>query len=166
MEANNFDAIAYFTELATKNKLAKAKGFLPVTISNIENIEGLLEQYRENDRFVAISDTSSGNLASADGTYGFSQHRAYTIFVLSAYEYGNMEEREQELDLCRKVFHQFVSKIIHDKYEYEDKDMFFDTRSFPNQEIGRYFLSGMTGLHFTAYMEEPMDLEYDDEQWT
>lgn len=166
MEDKRFDAIGYFTELTARNKLTQKSGFVAVTISNTDNLEGLMEEYRDADRFVAISDTSSGNLSSPDGTYGFSKRRAYTVFVLSAYEHGNMVSREEELMLCREVFHQFVSRILRDKYEYRDRDMFFDTHVFPNQEIGRYYLSGMTGLHFTVYMQEPIDLEYDDEQWT
>ena len=77
-----------------------------------------------------------------------------------------MQDREQELSTCRELFFQFVSKIIHDKYEYEEKMMFFDTESIPNQELGRYFLSGLTGLHFTLFTQEPQDLVYNDEQWT
>lgn len=166
MENNHFDAIAYFFSMTLHNKLAKDKGFIPVVISNSDNLEGLFEEYRDNDRFVAISDTNSGNLSSSDGTYGFSKSRAYTVFILSAYEFGNMQDRQRELDICRNLFHQFVSKIIRDKYSYEEKQMYFDTHAIPNQEIGRYYLSGMTGLHFTLFVQEPIDLVFDDEQWT
>lgn len=166
MENDNFDAVAYFYSMTEHNRLAKEKGFLPVTISSTDNLEGLFEEYRDADRFVAVTDTNSGNLSSADGAYGFSRHRAYTVFILSAYEYGNMQSRQKELELCRTLFHQFVSKIIRDKYLYEEKMMYFDTHSIPNQEIGRYYLSGMTGLHFTLYVQEPIELIYDDGQWT
>ena len=166
MENDNFDAVAYFYSMTEHNRLAKEKGFLPVTISSMDNLEGLFEEYRDADRFVAVTDTNSGNLSSADGAYGFSRHRAYTVFILSAYEYGNMQSRQKELELCRTLFHQFVSKIIRDKYLYEEKMMYFDTHSIPNQEIGRYYLSGMTGLHFTLYVQEPIELIYDDGQWT
>lgn len=165
METNNFDAIGYFRDMAKKNKLAKKNGFIATVISNIDNIEGLMDEFRNADRFIAISDTSSGNLSSLDGTYGFSCNRAFTVFILSGYEFGDMESREKELDLCREIFHQFVSRIIHDKYEYNGLQTFFDTTSFPNQELGRHFLNGVTGLHFTVYMRTPKDLEYDGSQW-
>lgn len=166
MENNTFDAISYFEQMTNTNRLAQQKGFLPVVISNTDNLEGLMEEYRDHDRFVAIADTSSGNLASPDGAYGFQKRRAYTVFILSAYEYGNLTARQTEMDLCRQLFHQFVSKIIHDKYQYEEKQMYFDTHAIPNQEIGRYYLSGMTGLHFTLYTWEPIDLQYEANQWT
>ena len=166
MEKNSFDAIAYFWSMALRNKLAVANGFKPVTISGPDNLEGIFEDYRDADRFVAISDTNTGNLSSPDGAYGFQRNRAYTIFILSAYEYGDMQSRQKELELCRELFRQFVSKIIRDKYLYDEKQMYFDTHSIPNQEIGRYYLSGVTGLHFTLYVQEPVDLIYDDEQWT
>lgn len=165
MENSSFDAIAYFYAMTERNKLAKEKGFIPVTISNTDNLEGLMEDYRDNDRFVAVTDTSSGNLSSADGAYGFMKRRAYTVFILSAYEYGNMLERQKELELCRKLFLQFVSRILRDKYLYDEKQMYFDTHAIPNQEIGRYYLSGMTGLHFTLYVQEPVDLIFDQSQW-
>ncbi len=165
MERSNFDAILYFSDMARQNRLAVKEGFQPVTISNSDNLEGIFEMYRDHSRFVAISDTNSGNLSSPDGAYGFSKRRAYTVFILSAYEYDNMEDRQRNLDLCRQLFHQFVSKIIRDKYLYDEKEMYFDTHAIPNQEIGRYYLSGMTGLHFTLYVQEPIDLVYDDAQW-
>lgn len=166
MENSYFDAISYFTEMTSQNKLAQEKGFKAVTISNSNNLEALLEEFRDYDRFVAISDTNSGNLSSPDGAYGFSKRRAYTVFILSAYEYENMEDRQSQLNLCRLLFHQFVSRIIRDKYNYDEKQMYFDTQSIPNQELGRYYLSGMTGLFFTLYVQEPVDLVYDEKQWT
>lgn len=166
MENSSFDAIAYFYALTERNKLAKEKGFVPVTISNTDNLEGLMEEYRDNDRFVAVTDTNSGNLASDDGAYGFMKRRAYTVFILSAYEYGNMQARQEELELCRELFRQFVSRILRDKYLYDEKQMYFDTHAIPNQELGRYYLSGMAGLHFTLYVHEPVDLQYEESQWS
>lgn len=161
-----FDAITYFTEMTQHNMLAAKEGFLPVTVSGPNNLEGLLEEYTDNDRFVAISDTSTGNLESQGGSDAFSKKRAYTVWLLSAYEYGNMASRQQELELCRELFRQFASRILHDKYEYSEQLMYIDTRSIPNQELSRYFLSGMTGLFFTIYVSEPISLEYDEEEWT
>ena len=165
MENNQFDAISYFMSMAERNRLAVDNHFKPVVISNSDNLEGLFKDYRDADRFVAISDTTSGNLSSPDGAYGFSKRRAYTVFILSAYDYDDMDSRQKELELCRRLFLQFVSKIIADKYEYDEKQMYFDTHSIPNQEIGRYYLSGMTGLHFTLYVQEPVDLVFDKSQW-
>ena len=166
MDNSSFDAIAYFYALTERNKLAQEKGFVPVTISNTENLEGLMEEYRDNDRFVAVTDTNSGNLSSPDGAYGFSKRRAYTVFILSAYEYGNMQSRQEELELCRELFRQFVSRILRDKYLYDEKQMYFDTHAIPNQELGRYYLSGVAGLHFTLYVQEPVDLQYEENQWS
>lgn len=161
-----FDAIDYFEKLTSKNKLAVKAGFKAVTISNTDNLEGIFELYRDCSRFVAISDTNTGNLSSPDGEYGFTKRRAFTVFILSAYEYDNMEDRQRNLNLCRELFFQFVSRILHDKYQYKEQEMNFVTHTFPNQEIGRYYLSGMTGLHFTLYVQEPIDLEYKDAQWS
>lgn len=160
-----FDPIAYFTSLTERNRLAQNSGFHPVVISSVDNLEGISEEYRDHDHFVAISDTTTGNLSSPDGAYGFTRRRAYTVFILSAYEYGNEESRLASLNLCRRIFHQFISRVLVDKYEYADDAKFFDTHAIPNQELGRFFLSGLTGLHFTLYVSEPISLEYDRADW-
>ena len=161
-----FDAITYFSDMTEHNKLAVREGFKPVTISGLDNLEGLFEDYRDYDRFVAITDTNTGNLSSPDGTYGFSKNRVYTVFILSAYEHDNMESRQQELELCRGLFLQMMSKLLKDKYEYQEELMYVDTHNIPNQELGRYYLSGMTGLFFQIAVAEPVTLEYDAGQWT
>jgi len=160
-----FDPIEYFHTLTLANRLAVKHGFLPVSISSLDNLEGLFEHYRDHDHFVAISDTSTGNLASTDGAYGFTKRRAYTVFILAAHEYDNADARMQALNLCRTIFHQFVTRILVDKFSYSEETMYFDTQAIPNQELGRFFLSGVTGLHFTLYVSEPISLEYNPEDW-
>lgn len=160
-----FDAISYFENLAEKNRLAKASGFKTVVISGPDNLEGIFEQYRTCDRFIAVTDTSTGNLSSADGSFNFLKRRAYTVFILSAYRHDDMDDRQRELDLCRTLFLQIIKRVIHDKFLYKDQGTYFDTHAIPNQELGRYFLSGMTGLHFTLYVSEPVNLEYDKNEW-
>ena len=76
------------------------------------------------------------------------------------------QRRQEELELCRELFRQFVSRILRDKYLYEEKQMYFDTHAIPNQELGRYYLSGMSGLHFTLYVQEPVDLQYEENPWS
>lgn len=160
-----FDAITYFTKMTEQNKLCQDKKFKAVVISGPADMEGLLDAYRDVDRFICISDTNTENLTSDDGTYGFSKRRAFTVMILSAYEYGNMDERQEELDICREVFRQFASKILRDKYTYAEQYVQFETQSLPSQEFGRYQISGMTGLYFTLYTMEPIDLEYKNEEW-
>lgn len=151
--------------MTEENILCRKSGFKPVVISNMDNLEGLLESYRDNDRFVAITDTNTENLASDDGEYGFTKRRAFTVFILSSYDYPDMDARQRELGLCRQVFLQFVTRIVRDKYTYQEQYVQFETQTIPNSELGRYYLSGMTGLYFTLYTREPVDLVYNEEQW-
>lgn len=160
-----FDAIAYFTAITNQNKLADAEGFHPVSVSGPQNLEGLFEKYTDWDRFVAISDTSTGNIESLGGVDAFSKRRAYTVWILAGYEYDNMADRQAKLEICRELFRQFASRILHDKYEYDERMMYIDTHAIPNQELSRYYLSGLTGLFFTIYVSEPISLEYDDAEW-
>ncbi len=165
MENTTFDAIAYFEQMTLHCKFAVDNNFVPVVISSVDELGSLLERYRTNDRFVAITDTNSGNLSSADGQYGFFKRRAFTVFIIAAYDYNDMEDWKMKMGICRTLFYQFCSRILRDKYEYDEKQMYFETRTFANQELGQSLLSGMTGLHFTLYEQEPIDLIYDETQW-
>ena len=160
-----FDAISYFEDMAEKNRLAKTEGFKTVIISSPDNLEGIFEDYRDTDRFIAVTDTNTGNLSSSDGAFNFLKRRAYTVFIVSAYAHDDMDDRQRQLDMCRTLFLQFCKRIIRDKYQYKDMGTYFETQVIPNQEIGRYFLSGMTGLHFTLYVSEPVDLQYNADEW-
>ena len=115
MENISFDAIAYFYSLTERNRLAKEKGFVAVTISNTDNLEGLMEEYRDADRFVAVTDTNSGNLSSADGAYGFSKRRAYTLFLISPPADGNPPTRQAEREPSRGVFRQVLYTALRGK---------------------------------------------------
>lgn len=161
-----FDAVEYFTKMTEQNKLCSAYDFKPVVVSGPDDMEGLLEHYREDSRFVCISDTNTENLTSDDGTYGFTKRRAFTVLILSAYDYQDMDMFQREMGLCREIFRQFTSKILRDKYTYQEQFIQFETQEIPSQEFGRYQISGMTGLYFVLYTKEPVSLEYNKDEWS
>jgi hypothetical protein len=165
MEKNSFDAVAYFSNIAAHNVLAATGGFLTVVISDSDSLEGLLDRFTESSRFIAVSDTNTGSLTGHDGV-GYFKRRVYTVFVLASYTIDDMTSRQASLDLCRELFHQIVSRILMDKYSDNDFLRYLDVDNIPNQEIGRYYLSGLTGLFFTISVSEPIDLVYNADQWT
>ena len=75
----NFDPLAYFEQLAGKNRLCKSKGFMPVFCSGPDNIEGIMSEYRKKENFIVIDDMTDNIITSPDGSrslsilYGFWQ---------------------------------------------------------------------------------------------
>ena len=162
-----FDALHYFETLAKQNKLCIKNSFKPVFCSGPDSIEGIIQNFQKVANFVCIDDTTDQNLYSEGVSYF--KRRVYTVFILAAYRWDDMEDREEKLNLCRKIFKQFVKRMIWDKTQREDEDddiTFLNVEKIYSKEFGRYTMNGVTGLYFMIENEEPIDLTYDSGQWT
>ena len=158
-----FDALHYFETLASQNKLCVNNGFKPVFCSGPDSIEGLMQQFQKAANFVMIDDTTDQNLFSEGVSYF--KRRVYTVFILAAYRWDDMEDREEKLNLCREIFKQFVKRMIWDKTQSEDSDdmTFLNVEKIYSKEFGRYTMNGVTGLYFMVENDEPASMEYEDE---
>ena len=131
-----------------------------------DSIEGVMQEFQKTANFVMIDDTTDGNTFS-EGV-SFFQRRVYTVFILAAYRWDDMEDRKAKLNLCREIFKQFVRRMIWDRaqLENEDKDddfTFLNVEKIYSKEFGRYTMSGVTGLYFMVENDEPESMEYEDE---
>lgn len=160
-----FDALTYFKNLAETNKLAKRYDFYAGFCSGPDGIEDVMQQFRKKKNFILIDDTTSQNTYSRGVT--FFDKNVYTVFILAAYRFDDMEDREQKLNLCRQIFRQFHSRLIHDKelMLYGDMMEFLDVASIYSKELPRYSKSGVTGLYFMINNDEPIDLTYSAADW-
>ena len=160
-----FDALHYFEQLAEKNKLCRENGFKPVFCSGPDSIEGIIREFQKTANFVCIDDTTDQNLYSEGVSYF--KRRVYTVFILAAYRWDDMEDREAKLNLCREVFAQFVRRMIWDRNLIEmssrDDITFLNVEKIYSKEFGRYTMSGVTGLYFMVENDEPASMEYEDE---
>ena len=162
---DTFNALAYFKNLAERNKLAKAHNFKPCYCAGIEGINDVIQEFRKTSNFIMIDDTTSQN------TYrkgvGFFDRNVYTVFILAAYRYDDMADREEKLRLCRRIFRQIHSKMLYDKENltYGDSMEYMDINSIYSKEMPRYSMNGVTGLYFLVNNDEPVDLTYNNEEW-
>lgn len=159
-----FDALHYFETLAKQNKLCQKNGFKATFCSGPDSIEGIVQEFQKTSNFVCIDDTTDQNLYSEGVSYF--KRRVYTVFILAAYRWDDMEDREAKLNLCRTIFSQFVSRMIWDKANREEDDemTFLNVEKIYSKEFGRYTMNGVTGLYFMVENDEPESLEYEDEQ--
>lgn len=165
MEQTQFDALAYFAELGEKNKLAQANNFKVDYCSGPGALEPMMQGYRQYQNFIFVDDTTSGNTFS--NKVGWFDRNVYCIHILAGYQYGNNENYNQALQLCRKLFRQILSRIIKDKesYKYGDKLMYLNTGNVYSNEYGRYSFNGCTGLFFQIQNDEPTYLVFDADEW-
>lgn len=158
-----FNALEYFERLARQNRLCRENGFMPVFCSGPDSIEGIMQQFQKTANFVCIDDTTDQNLYSEGVSYF--KRRVYTVFVLAAYRWDDMKDREEKMDLCRKVFAQFVRRMIWDRERREDDETaFLNVERIYSKELGRYSMNGVTGLYFMVEHDEPEEMDYEDER--
>lgn len=160
-----FDPISYFRSLAQSNKICKNYNFVFDLCSDPDSLQGLISNYKTASNFVFASDTVDSNTHSQG--VGFFDRQVYTVWILAAYRYDDMEDRKVKLEQCRTVYQQFLSRLIKDKEEmtYDDALEFLDLDKVYKHELGRYSMSGVTGLYFMINSDEPLDLQFDETQW-
>lgn len=67
-----------------------------------------------------------------------------------------------------RIFRQMHARLIHDRdgMRYGDALEYLQVDRVYSTELPRMFMSGMTGLYFMVYNDEPIDLSYDAAEWT
>ena len=145
--------------------MAKAHNFKPCYCAGIEGINDVIQEFRKTSNFIMIDDTTSQNTYSKG--VGFFDRNVYTVFILAAYRYDDMADREEKLRLCRRIFRQIHSKMLYDKENltYGDSMEYMDINSIYSKEMPRYSMNGVTGLYFLVNNDEPVDLTYNNEEW-
>lgn len=165
MEQTQFDALEYFSSLGKKNKLAKKMGFVVDYCSGPGALEPMMADYRDAQNFIFVDDTTDGNTFS--NKVGFFDRNVYCVHILAGYDYGDAKSYKRALNLCRKIFRQFLSRVVKDRetYKYGANLMYLDTERIYFKEYGRYSFNGCTGLYFMINNNEPVDLVYDEGEW-
>lgn len=158
-----FDAEAYFKTLAETNKLCVEQGFRFCTCSGLENLEEAIGQFRKVNNFFIFDDTTEGQEFKGAGG-GYYHKRLFTVSLMRRYRLDDMEDRAKQLEICRQLFKQLVSRMIKDKEE-AIKLAYLKTDNILYREYGRAMFSGCTGLYFIVESSEPENLCYNAEEW-
>lgn len=159
-----FDALEYFKHLAESNKLAKDNGFIVDFCSGPEALAPAMANFRDAANFIFIDDTSAGNTHS--NKVGWFDKSVYTVFIIAGWDMRK-NDYNKKLRLCRTIFRQLLSKVIHDikQRTYGDELVYLQINNVYTNEFGRYSFNGATGMMFMINNEEPTNLIYDPEQW-
>jgi hypothetical protein len=158
-----FNAISFFQQLAMSNRLAKNNKFLPCTCSGIGFLQEVIDNFSDYNNFIAVDDTFDGQIFSNSG--GWNNSESYTVFILAKYEYNDMHDRTEKLNMCREIYRQFLSRLIVLKSTYDKNVTYLDLDNIRYRELGQYFMSGLTGLYFMVANVEPTELIYNAKEW-
>lgn len=170
METNNnlFDAYRYFKALTAANRLCQENGFVCGQCSGIGGLEDAINTYRKNNGLVLVSDTTDSRTFSQGVT--FFDENVYTVFIVLNFRFGDMRDRQKKLNLARRIFRQFHSKLIYDKNYTDNQELaaqldFLKPDSVYSRELPAQWINGKTGLYFMLNNQEPIDLVYDSSEW-
>ena len=97
MAKDLFPALEYFTQLAKSSRLAQDNKFYPCLCSGPDSIQGVMENFRKQQNFIMVDDTTSQQTFS--NGVGYFRRDVYTIFILAHYRIDDMIDREEKLNL-------------------------------------------------------------------
>ena len=160
---NLFDFHAYLHSLVEKNKLAQTAGFYPCACSGIGYLEDLLQEHRSHRAFVCVSDTSDDSTTRHSG--GWFKRRVFTVFILHRYNTRSTADYRDKLSLCRELFRQLHSRFLVDESALQNELAYLNVEDIRSRELGGQFLNGSTGLYFMLAIDEPIDLQYNGDEW-
>ena len=111
-----YDFNAYLRRIASENRLAAQEGFFPCRCSGLNFLEDLLQNFRTQKAFIAVSDVTDGSTTQRGG--GWMKTRVFTIFILHRFRFGDMDDYESAMAMCREVQRQLHSRLLHDASQY------------------------------------------------
>lgn len=160
-----FDSETYFAEICERNALARENGFTFCTCSGVNSLQGMVERFRSTKAFFCLDDTNDGNLFQGRSG-GWFKKRTFTVFIMHIYDLKSMDSYSKALSLCRLLFSQIISKMLVDADDMSNEMVYLHTENILCRELGKYSLNGCTGLYFMIDVSEPVDLTFDESQWT
>lgn len=158
-----FDFVGYIKDLTLQNRLANDHQFVPCTCSGIGYLEDVLSSLRNERAFVCVSDVCEESITRHGG--GWFKRRVFTVFLLSRYNVRDTEDYHTKMNLCRELFRQFHSRFIVDEHRLQSELTYMAVDEIRSRELGGQFLNGCTGLYFMVALDEPTDLQYNQDEW-
>lgn len=158
-----FDFVGYIKNLTQQNCLANDLQFVPCTCSGIGYLEDVLSRLRNERAFVCVSDVCEESITRHGG--GWFKRRVFTVFLLSRYNVRDTEDYHTKMNLCRELFRQFHSRFIVDEHRLQSELTYMAVDEIRCRELGGQFLNGCTGLYFMVALDEPTDLQYNQDEW-
>lgn len=158
-----FDANTYFNTICTSNKIAAENQFRFCRISGLSALEEVITNLRTTKNFFCLDDSSDGTLSITNGVP--MNVRLFSIYLFARYTINHPDQQSDALNLCRRIFHTVVTKLLHDYDTLSNNMIYLDIDRIPFREIDGYLINGCCGLNFIITVKEPTDLSYDPQQW-
>ena len=156
-----WDAVEYFKNINTRLKLTRGKHAF-CRSSGLANLEDLLNRLTKFQNFTVVDDSDDGVTVRKGG--GYFNRRSVIVYILKKYNFKSQEDRSEKLNQVREIYSRFLTRLLRDSNTM-DELAYLDKTRIPYHEVPGYFVAGTTGLYFIITIDEPVDLQYDNDDW-
>ena len=159
--SGTWSATDFFRSLTLKNRLAKAYGFTFCLVSGLSGFLDVISANNSDPFVIALDDTSDG-YAQIDN----SPHRRLvkTVYISMRHGVADQEARQQCLAIMAEIFRQFMSKLIMERTQLEQKMLRLDPR-IQFSEMDKYFCAGSACVFFQIAVDVNTDMRFNNDEW-
>ena len=117
----NWDATAFFESLTKRNRFAQSKHFTFFRVPGLDGFEEALSKMLTKKAFVCMSDISQGftDINNTPHT-----RRVKTVFLAMRHAIGNMDSRQNCMDIMRELFRQFMTVLILEQTKQQQNNIY------------------------------------------
>ena len=155
-----WNAVSYFESITGLLKATEKYIFCRVT--GINHLEEVLSNQTRTKAFVAVDDTDDG--ATVRRGAGYFNRRAVVVYLLQQFDIKSQTDRETKLNEIRAIYTSLLSKLLVDS-KFNESLSFLDTSRIPYHEVPGMFSGGTCGIYFIITLDEPINLEYNADEW-
>jgi hypothetical protein len=156
-----WNAVEYFKDLNTRLKLTRGKHVF-CRSTGLAHLEDLLSRLQKYQNFTVVDDSDDGVTIRKGG--GYFNRRSVIVYVLKKYNYKSQEDRQEKLNEVRVIYTLFISRLLRDSNIMPEL-AYLDKTRIPYHELPGYFVAGTTGLYFIITIDEPVNLQFDGDDW-
>lgn len=159
-----FDAHNYFEkEIRDKMKLTVDNNYKYARITSMQDLEGVLDNFRYEKAFFAVDDTENGDTFRTGG--GWMMRRTFVVYIMKQYDMKDMNSQAAAISECREIFENVLKKLIRDKSMLANQMVYLSTERISYNEMPGIFANSSTGLFFMIPVNIPVDLSWKEEEW-
>lgn len=155
---STFNLKTYIANLA-ENVLQNIPGydFQLTEVSGVNGLEGIISGQTAYDNFIATDATGDGYVVqNANG--GYFMRRVSTIFIVRKYQYMNMADMLEKMEVCRQYFKIILRNMVKDQERLKLNLVYLNTSQVAFREFEPETSAHFTGLFFQIEYEQPYNL--------
>ena len=156
-----FNSVDFFRDCTERSKLARKFGFGFAAVSGLDSFEDALKSLTIYPALVCATDSSEGYIEFSNTPH---EQRVHTVFLAMRHPDGDMARRQECLLILRKLFRQFISRIIRERDRLE-LDCQFITDRITFNEVDRYFFPGCACAYFNISEIIWESIFFNDDDW-